>query len=149
MRCNNSGVQLPAYHWFKQQFQNRGVDATNPIVHAVSSFGSAGLSTMTINPLDVIRTRLYNQPFDAQGSGLWYVFHPPSSSHVCTRSRLSQGCLLIGSARYKNGVDAAVKVMRAEGPLAFYKGALTHFMRLGPHLVLVFTFHEQFKRILV
>lgn len=105
----------------KDQFQKHGMDATHPGVHAISSLGSAFLSTMTINPLDVIRTRLYNQPFDAHGNGLWY----------------------------KNGVDAAIKVMRTEGPLAFYKGAWTHFMRLGPHLVLVFIFHEQLKRILV
>lgn len=116
-----SGVQLPAYSWFKSIFARKGLNDRHPLAHALSSLGSASMSVMVINPLDVVRTRLFNQPFDAQGKGLWY----------------------------KNGADAAVKVLRVEGPLAFYKGALTHFMRLGPHLALVFTFHEQIKRKLV
>ena len=49
--------------------------------------------------------------------------------------------------RYKGGVDAAIQLVKFEGPLAFYKGALTHFFRLGPHMVLVFTFLEQFKQL--
>ena len=35
--------------------------------------------------------------------------------------------------RYAGGVEAAMALSRIEGPLAFYKGAVTHFIRLGPH----------------
>ena len=47
--------------------------------------------------------------------------------------------------RYASGVDAALALVKTEGPLAFYKGSLTHYLRLGPHLVLVFGFLEQMK----
>lgn len=48
--------------------------------------------------------------------------------------------------RYASGVDAALALVRTEGPLAFYKGALTHYLRLGPHMVLVFGILEQIKK---
>ena len=48
---------------------------------------------------------------------------------------------------YASGVDAALQLVRTEGPLAFYKGSVTHFLRLGPHMVLVFGILEQFKRL--
>ena len=48
--------------------------------------------------------------------------------------------------RYSGGVDAAVALVRTEGWLAFYKGATTHFLRLGPHMVLVFGILEQMKK---
>lgn len=50
--------------------------------------------------------------------------------------------------RYAGGVDAALALARIEGPLAFYKGALTHFLRLGPHMILVFGILEQLKMVL-
>ena len=39
--------------------------------------------------------------------------------------------------RYRGGLDAALALSSTEGPLAFYKGAVTHFLRLGPHMILV------------
>ena len=48
--------------------------------------------------------------------------------------------------RYAGGVDAAWQVVASgEGLLAFYKGALSHYLRLGPHMVLVFGILEQLK----
>ena len=67
----------------------------------------------------MLRTRMYNQPFGPNGEGLWY----------------------------KNGFQAAVKVISVEGPLALYKGAGANFIRLGPHMMLVFVIFEQLKQI--
>jgi len=50
-----------------------------------------------------------------------------------------------GARRYRNAADAAAKILRTEGPMGFYKGALTHYMRLGPHIVLVFTILERLR----
>lgn len=47
---------------------------------------------------------------------------------------------------YRHGLDCLVQTVRSEGPLALYKGGGTHFARLGPHIVLVFVFLEQFKK---
>mmetsp|Transcript_12376 Transcript_12376/g.31622 ORF Transcript_12376/g.31622 Transcript_12376/m.31622 type:complete len:309 (-) Transcript_12376:150-1076(-) len=50
--------------------------------------------------------------------------------------------------RYAGGVDAAWQVIASgEGVFSFYKGALTHFLRLGPHMVLVFGILEQMKKL--
>ena len=72
---------------------------------------------MACNPADVLRTRIYNQPVDAKGNPVLY----------------------------KNGADAFLKIFRTEGVFALYKGAWSHYMRLGPHLVLVFFFLEKYK----
>jgi hypothetical protein len=70
-----------------------------------------GVSVLCVNPVDVVRTRLYNAP----------------------------------PGRYTGGADAAAQLVALEGGRAFYKGALTHYLRLGPHMVLVFGILEQLK----
>ena len=50
--------------------------------------------------------------------------------------------------RYRGGVDAALSLVRTEGATAFCKGALTHYLRLGPHMILVFGILEQLKMML-
>lgn len=47
---------------------------------------------------------------------------------------------------YANGLDAARQLVRTEGVSAFYKGAMTSYLRLGPHMVLVFSILEQLKQ---
>ena len=71
-----------------------------------------------MNPIDVIRSRLYNQPFDAHGKG----------------------------TLYSSGVDAFGKILRTEGPQGFFKGWLAHFSRGAPHVALIFVFLEQLQR---
>jgi len=71
-----------------------------------------------INPFDVIRTRIYNQPVDSAGNG----------------------------KLYKGMADAALKIAKTEGYLAFWKGALSHYARAGPHTVLTFIFIGQLRR---
>jgi hypothetical protein len=47
---------------------------------------------------------------------------------------------------YKNGIDALYKTVNTEGFMALYKGAGTHYLRLCPHIVLLFVFLEQIKK---
>ena len=68
----------------------------------------------------------------------------PARSAQVTRTRLYNA----PPGRYAGGVDAALALARIEGPTAFYKGSLTHFLRLGPHMVLVFGILEQIKMLL-
>jgi len=112
------GTQLPTYYYLKGYATERfDLDQKSPIVHAVCSIVSGGISIIFCNPPDVIRTRIYNQPFDSSGKGVYY----------------------------SNSSDAFFKIIKNEGPAAFYKGAFSHFTRLGPHLMLVFVFLEQLK----
>ncbi|CAK9094248.1 Mitochondrial oxaloacetate transport protein (Mitochondrial carrier protein PMT) [Durusdinium trenchii] len=84
---------------------------------ATSSFIGSAIGIMFMNPLDVVRTRIYNQPLERP--------------------------------LYHGMLDAATKIARTEGPLAFWKGALAHYCRVGPHTVLTFVFMGKFKRLLL
>lgn len=118
------GTQLPIYNALKEveplhQWLHTERDGWQK--HTVCALGSAAVSIFCVNPIDVIRTRLYNQPCQAAVNAS-------------------------GGASYRHGTDAAMKILSHEGPMAFYKGGLTHFGRLGPHMVLVFVFLEQLKQ---
>ncbi|KAJ3092301.1 Mitochondrial dicarboxylate transporter [Quaeritorhiza haematococci] len=47
---------------------------------------------------------------------------------------------------YKSSADAAVKIFKAEGFSAFFKGWIPSYSRLGPHTMLTFIFYEQIKK---
>ncbi|GBG29553.1 Mitochondrial substrate carrier family protein ucpA [Hondaea fermentalgiana] len=86
---------------------------------AAGSFMASCIGIIVLNPLDVLRTRIYNQP-SAPGREL-----------------------------YAGTLDAAAKIARAEGISGFYKGLFAHFCRVGPHTVLTFVFMGEFKRALL
>eukprot|EP00128_Syssomonas_multiformis_P018850 Colp12_sorted_trinity150504_noHs@17549 len=113
-----TSLNLTVYTKLKEMvFKNPNI-SDSPLVDAACSLVSAFATALVSNPVDVVRTRLYNQPFGPDGKGLLY----------------------------KNGVDAAVKIVTKEGPKAFMKGFTSAFMRLGPHFVLTFVFLEQMNR---
>jgi solute carrier family 25, member 34/35 len=52
------------------------------------------------------------------------------------------------SAGMYNGIaDCFLKIVRAEGFLGLYKGAVSNWLRVGPHTTLTFVLFEQFKRL--
>ena len=82
------------------------------------ALGAGAANVAVINPVDVLRTRLYSQPLDAAGKGVLY----------------------------DGALDAASKILRIEGAGAFYKGATAHFLRVGPHTMLTFVFIGLIRR---
>ena len=108
------GSQLIAYNEMKAAVVNLGADASAAMTHICCALASAAVSVAIVNPVDVIRTRIYNAPKDQL---------------------------------YTSGLDAARQLVQSEGVVAFYKGSLTHFLRLGPHMVLVFGILEQLKKL--
>jgi solute carrier family 25 protein 34/35 len=87
---------------------------------AMASFVGSAVMTVAINPMDVIRTRMYNQPRDANGVGTLY-----------------------------SGVsDALVKISKSEGVGALYKGVVPHFVRVGPYTVLSFIIIGELQRLI-
>jgi len=46
---------------------------------------------------------------------------------------------------YKGMMDCIIKTVNKEGFFALYKGFGAHYLRLGPHTVLIFVFWEQLK----
>lgn len=43
---------------------------------------------------------------------------------------------MTGELPYKNSLDCAQKVLRNEGPMAFYRGFGTYCMRIAPHVII-------------
>jgi solute carrier family 25 protein 34/35 len=85
---------------------------------AIASAVAAVALTFTINPPDIVRVRLYNQPADARGRGLLY-----------------SGVL-----------DCTLKMARTEGPLSFFKGLDAAMWRTVPHVILTLTFIGMLRR---
>ncbi|XP_039299755.1 solute carrier family 25 member 35 [Nilaparvata lugens] len=83
----------------------------------VASAAGGTLTAFTMNPFDVIATRLYNQGVDKNGKGLLY----------------------------KNYFDCVRKVFKIEGITGLYKGVIPQLARCGPHTVLCLVFWDILK----
>eukprot|EP00471_Norrisiella_sphaerica_P005078 CAMPEP_0184487386 /NCGR_PEP_ID=MMETSP0113_2-20130426/9968_1 /TAXON_ID=91329 /ORGANISM="Norrisiella sphaerica, Strain BC52" /LENGTH=279 /DNA_ID=CAMNT_0026869679 /DNA_START=332 /DNA_END=1171 /DNA_ORIENTATION=+ len=88
------------------------------VVDCASALGSGFVTTLVMCPLDVVKTRVQNQPVDKLGNGVLY----------------------------KNGADATMRIIHNEGVFALWKGFATLFVRTGPHYVLTFSIYGLLKR---
>ncbi|KXS17678.1 mitochondrial carrier [Gonapodya prolifera JEL478] len=114
-----SGSNLAAYSVIKEWLTlDRGWGDTVE-VDMIAGMGSALASVVVMNPVDVVRTRFYNQNY-VNGVGTMYT----------------------------SVWRAFATILSREGPSAFYKGLLTHFLRIGPHFCLTFVFLGSFRRAL-
>ncbi|KAL6071668.1 Mitochondrial uncoupling protein 4 [Balamuthia mandrillaris] len=87
-------------------------------VHFVASFMAGFVATLASSPIDVVKTRIMNQPTHPQtGKGMYY----------------------------KSSVDCVRQIIRSEGVAGFYKGFWPNWFRLGPWNVIMFITYEQFK----
>eukprot|EP01091_Cochliopodium_minus_P009787 TRINITY_DN2488_c0_g1_i1.p1 TRINITY_DN2488_c0_g1~~TRINITY_DN2488_c0_g1_i1.p1 ORF type:complete len:297 (-),score=63.63 TRINITY_DN2488_c0_g1_i1:171-1061(-) len=115
-----SGTQLSSYDWCKKVVISTGiVEENSPLTFFVSSLFSSFIVVIAMNPPDLILTRLYSQTVRPDGQG----------------------------ALYSGFFDAGVKVFKAEGPLAFYKGLTSHYARVGPHTICTLVFFEWLKQL--
>ncbi|KAM6371812.1 solute carrier family 25 member 34 isoform 1-T1 [Pluvialis apricaria] len=111
---------------------------------------------VTMTPFDVVSTRLYNQPVDAEGAvrpfgkrwgegghGLVCFSPPRQGLHPAgVRSRLlsPQGKL------YRGFWDCVLQISSKEGLLGLYKGIGAVYLRLGPHTVLSLFFWDELRK---
>jgi hypothetical protein len=113
-----TGVNLSIYTWTREQVLGRGIMKDSSVTDATCSLFSSFFSALFTNPVDVLRTRVFNQKIGPDGGVL-----------------------------YKNGMDAFIKVVKNEGVRALGKGFFSSFMRMGPHFTLTFVFLEEMKRL--
>jgi hypothetical protein len=99
-----SGSNLASFSLLKEYLLLELHWEDNALLDMVCGLSSGVVSCVFMNPIDVIRTRFYNQPY-SNGKGILY----------------------------SNGTEAIKKIYLNEGPSAFYKGFITHFLRIGPH----------------
>ncbi|GAB5592597.1 Mitochondrial oxaloacetate carrier protein [Umbelopsis nana] len=113
-----SAVQLPTYDYSKRFLKSRFGMAEGTGLHFAASMICGFLVCCAMNPFDVISTRMYNQKVD-----------PVTKVGVL----------------YKNPVDCLVKMVQTEGVGGLYKGFAAHYLRIGPHTMLMFVFYERLK----
>lgn len=113
--------QLATYDQVKETIVNKGLMGDGIGTHVTASFAAGFVAAIASNPIDVVKTRVMNMKVEA---GVGAV------------------------APYKGALDCAVKTVRAEGPLALYKGFIPTISRQGPFTVVLFVTLEQVRKLL-
>lgn len=111
--------QLASYDQFKEMILEKGVMRDGLGTHVTASFAAGFVAAVASNPVDVIKTRVMNMKVEAGKE-------PP----------------------YAGALDCALKTVRAEGPLALYKGFIPTISRQGPFTVVLFVTLEQVRKLL-
>ncbi|XP_015606817.1 solute carrier family 25 member 35 isoform X2 [Cephus cinctus] len=111
-----SSTQLTTFTIARNWLQSHDICNDRPILltFLAASLGGSCVA-LTMQPFDVLATRLYNQGVDKTGKGQLY-----------------------------NGLlDALIKISKKEGFFGLYKGVFPTWMRIAPHTVLCLVFYEQ------
>nr|XP_043615962.1 mitochondrial uncoupling protein 5-like [Erigeron canadensis] len=111
--------QLASYDQIKETILSKGVMKDGLGTHVTASFAAGFVASVASNPVDVIKTRVMNMKV-VEG------VEPP----------------------YKGAIDCAVKTVKAEGPMALYKGFIPTISRQGPFTVVLFVTLEQVRKLL-
>ncbi|WJX56608.1 hypothetical protein P8452_42253 [Trifolium repens] len=112
-------ADLASYDQFKEMILEKGVMKDGLGTHVTASFAAGFVAAVASNPVDVIKTRVMNMKVEAGKE-------PP----------------------YAGALDCAMKTVRAEGPLALYKGFIPTISRQGPFTVVLFVTLEQVRKVM-
>ncbi|KAG4211905.1 hypothetical protein ERO13_A02G131001v2, partial [Gossypium hirsutum] len=106
--------QLASYDQIKETILAKGWMKDGICTHVVASFSAGFVAAVVSNPVDVIKTRVMNMK------------------------------VVLGQRpRYTGALDCAMKTVKAEGPMALYKGFIPTISRQGPFTVVLFVTLEQ------
>ena len=111
--------QLASYDQIKETILQKGLMKDGLGTHVTASFSAGFVAAVASNPVDVIKTRVMNMKVEPGAA-------PP----------------------YTGALDCALKTVRAEGPMALYKGFIPTISRQGPFTVVLFVTLEQVRKLL-
>ena len=111
--------QLASYDQIKETILAKGVMRDGLGTHVTASFAAGFVAAVASNPVDVIKTRVMNMKVEPGKA-------PP----------------------YKGAIDCAMKTVKAEGPMALYKGFIPTISRQGPFTIVLFVTLEQVRKLL-
>ncbi|KAJ8557485.1 hypothetical protein K7X08_003110 [Anisodus acutangulus] len=111
--------QLASYDEFKEMILRKGLMKDGLGTHVTASFAAGFVAAVASNPVDVIKTRVMNMKVEPGVA-------PP----------------------YNGALDCAMKTIKAEGPMALYKGFIPTISRQGPFTIVLFVTLEQVRKIL-
>lgn len=100
--CVVNATELVAYDQAKQVYLQAGM-GDNMATHVCSALTAGLAATMLGSPVDVVKTR------------------------VMAASKVAPGA----TPEFKGPIDCAIKMLKRDGPLAFYKGFVPNFARIG------------------
>ncbi|XP_015509332.2 solute carrier family 25 member 35 [Neodiprion lecontei] len=114
-----SATQLTSFSLASDWLKSINLFPDHPVLLTfLASFVGGTCPALTMQPFDVVATRLYNQGVDAKGKGLLY-----------------------------NGVfDALIKIAKKEGIYGLYKGTFPTWLRIAPHTVLCLVFYDELDK---
>ncbi|KAL0449453.1 UNVERIFIED_CONTAM: Mitochondrial uncoupling protein 5 [Sesamum latifolium] len=110
--------QLASYDQFKEMILERDLMKDGLGTHVTASFAAGFVAAVASNPVDVIKTRVMNMKVEA---GV--------------------------AAPYSGALDCAMKTIKAEGPMALYKGFIPTISRQGPFTIVLFVTLEQVRKL--
>ncbi|OIS95952.1 PREDICTED: mitochondrial uncoupling protein 5-like [Nicotiana attenuata] len=111
--------QLASYDQFKETILDKGLMKDGLGTHVTASFAAGFVAAVASNPVDVIKTRVMNMRVEPGMA-------PP----------------------YSGALDCAMKTIKAEGPMALYKGFIPTISRQGPFTIVLFVTLEQVRKLL-
>ncbi|OAY35753.1 mitochondrial uncoupling protein 5 [Manihot esculenta] len=111
--------QLASYDQFKETILEKRLMSDGLGTHVTASFAAGFVAAVASNPVDVIKTRVMNMKVEAGEA-------PP----------------------YAGALDCAIKTVKAEGPMALYKGFIPTISRQGPFTIVLFVTLEQVRKLL-
>ncbi|XVF59089.1 hypothetical protein PTKIN_Ptkin07bG0246800 [Pterospermum kingtungense] len=111
--------QLASYDQIKEMILGNGLMKDGLGTHVAASFSAGFVAAVASNPVDVIKTRVMNMKVEPGQK-------PP----------------------YAGALDCAIKTVKAEGPMALYKGFIPTISRQGPFTVVLFVTLEQVRKLL-
>lgn len=111
--------QLATYDQAKEAILARKVLPDGLPTHVAASFAAGLVAAVASNPVDVVKTRVMNMRVEKGAA-------PP----------------------YVGAIDCAVKTVKAEGPMALYKGFIPTVSRQGPFTIILFVTLEQVRSLL-
>eukprot|EP00743_Colponemidia_sp_Colp-15_P008754 GILK01009542.1.p1 GENE.GILK01009542.1~~GILK01009542.1.p1 ORF type:complete len:309 (-),score=35.72 GILK01009542.1:159-1085(-) len=120
-----SSFQLPSYDYAKSYLLSTPFFSSRaPILtHFGASLAAGFVATAAMNPIDVVSTRLCNQPTSVDANGR------------------------VVPALYKNSIDCFIKTVQTEGVASLYRGFIAHYLRVCPYVIITFLTWEKLKNV--
>ncbi|KAM6550744.1 hypothetical protein CsatB_000552 [Cannabis sativa] len=125
-----NAAELASYDQVKESILKLPGFTDNVVTHLFAGLGAGFFAVCIGSPVDVsVQEYRYSEN----------IHSPPESRQVKSR--------MMGDPSYKSTLDCFIKTLKTDGPLAFYKGFLPNFGRLGTWNVIMFLTLEQAKKL--